>query len=30
GGEMLGYPGATPTRKGYVDDRGVTDLLEVR
>ncbi len=30
GGEMLGYPGSTPTRKGYVDDAGVVDLLEVK
>ncbi len=29
GGEALGYPGATPTRKGYREDSGVTDLLEV-
>ncbi|HEG43083.1 hypothetical protein LCGC14_1790310 [marine sediment metagenome] len=29
GGENLGWPGATPTRKSYVGDRGVGDLLEV-
>ncbi len=29
GGEMLGYPGATPTRKGFVEDKGVKDLLKV-
>ncbi len=30
-GDMLGYPGATPTRKTFTSDRGVTakDLLEV-
>ncbi len=28
-GEMLGYPGATPTRKSYRDDRGVEDMLRV-
>lgn len=28
-GEMLGYPGATPTRKSYREDRGVGDMLEV-
>ncbi len=28
-GEMLGYPGATPTRKSYRGDRGVDDMLEV-
>lgn len=28
-GEMLGYPGATPTRKSYRNDRGVSDMLEV-
>lgn len=30
GGEQLGWPGAAPTRKSYVEDRGVTDLLEVK
>lgn len=29
GGEMLGYPGATPTRKGYQEDTGTTDLLSM-
>jgi len=30
GGEQLGWPGAKPTRKkGYIEDRGVTDLLKV-
>ena len=29
GGDILGYPGSTPTRKVYGDDAGVTDLLEV-
>ncbi len=30
GGERLGYPGAIPTRKGYREDSGVKDLLEVK